>query len=109
MDLGYGFIKGLNKITKEKICQWLHTENSITWDFFVWYIADYFKIRDYGEDWVIIELWSERQREFLYKKSIDYEEEYKYNYEIDCANDLWKSHKRGAERNYDILIRLAQV
>ena len=50
MDLGYGFTSGINRISKQKVCYWLHTDSDITWDSFVWYIADYCDIEDFGED-----------------------------------------------------------
>lgn len=103
MDLGYGFVFGVNKISKKKVCCWLHTSN-ITWNAFVWYIADYADIVDYGEDWINVRIVSEKQREFFYKKTVEYCEEIcTHNYEINCRNNLWKDHKRGAKRNYDLL------
>ena len=29
-----------------------------------------------------------------------------YNFEIDRENELWKYHKKGADRNHNILLRL---
>ena len=68
MDLGYGFTSGINRISKQKVCYWLHTDSDITWDSFVWYIADYCDIEDFGEDCISIRLVSAKQREFFYKK-----------------------------------------
>ena len=70
MDLGYGFTSGTNRISKQKVCYWLHTDNDITWNSFVWYIADYCDIEDFGEDWISIRLVSVKQREFFYKRVI---------------------------------------
>lgn len=109
MDLGYGFVRGTNKISKQKVLNWLHTSKGITWKSFVWYIADYCDIEDYGDEWICVKLVSERQREFFYKKASAYNEEICLsNYEVDSQNELWKSHKKGAERNFEILRRLTQ-
>lgn len=107
MDLGYGFVSGLNKVSKQKVCYWLHTNESISWDAFIWYIADYCDIYDYAEDYFIVRIMSEKQREYFYKKVIEYDDiSGTNNFEIDCKNELWREHKRGVERNEDILIRL---
>lgn len=107
MDLGYGFVTGTNRISKQKVCYWLHTNEDITWEAFVWYIADYADIEDYGNDWIDIRLVSVKQREFFYSKVMEYNELMcQSNYEVDRENDLWKDHKRGAERNHSILERL---
>ena len=107
MDLGYGFTSGTNRISKQKVCYWLHTDNDITWNSFVWYIADYCDIEDFGEDWISIRLVSVKQREFFYKRVMEYNEAIcAYNFEIDRENELWKDHKKGADRNYNILLRL---
>ncbi len=108
MDLGYGFTVGTNRISKQKVCYWLHTDADITWNAFIWYIADYSDIEDFGNDWVDIRLVSEKQRELFYKKVMEYNELLcQSNYEVDRENELWKSHKKGTDRNKDILIRLA--
>lgn len=110
MNLGYGFVSGENKISKQKVCHWLHTNEDITWESFVWYIADYIDIVDFGENWITIIIVSEKQREFFYKKVIEYKEMIcAANYEVDCENELWKSHKNGASRNYNILLRLIDM
>ncbi len=107
MDLGFGFVKGLNTVSKQKILYWKHTDKDITWYAFVWYITDYADVENYGTDWVNVKIWSPKQREFFYKKACEYEEGlWKPNYEIDKTDELWKTHKRGARNNYDILLRL---
>ena len=108
MDLGYGFVAGENRISKQKVCFWMHTDEDITWEAFVWYIADYADIEDYGTDWITVRIVTAKQREFFYSKALQYEESIcRNNYEIDKENTLWQSHKKGAERNKDILIRLS--
>lgn len=107
MDLGYGFVKGRNTVSKQKVCYWKHTREDITWKAFLWYIAEYIEIENYGEDWVNIYIWTVKQRELFYKKVLEYDEENgKHNYEIDKTNELWKDHKRNAEKNSEILQRL---
>lgn len=107
IDLGYGFTSGINKISKQKVCYWLHSEEDITWEAFIWYIADYCDVEDFGEDWIDVRIVSEKQREFFYKKIREYNEMIcTSNFDIDRRNELWKSHKDGAVRNYDILLRL---
>ena len=109
MNLGYGFISGENTISKQKVCYWLHTKEDITWESFVWYIADYCDIVDFGENWITIVLVSEKQREYFYNKVIEYDEIMcASNHVVDRENELWKSHKRGANRNYNILLRLTK-
>lgn len=107
MDLGYGFKYGINRISKQKVCYWLHIDIDVTWKSFIWYIADYFEIDDFGDDWITIRIISVKQREFFYKKVMEYNEMLcLYNYELDCKNELWKSQKKGTESNYNILARL---
>ena len=107
MDLGYGFVKGRNTVSKQKVCYWKHTREDITWKAFLWYIAEYIEIENYGEGWVNVYIWTEKQRELFYKKVLEYDEENgKHNYEIDKTNELWKDHKRNAEKNTEILQRL---
>ena len=109
MDIGYGFVRGYNKISKQKICYWLHSDQDITWDVFVWYIADYCEIKDYGEDWIIVKLKSPKHRQFFYERARNYHELMcSSNFDVDCGNDLWKSHKSGAKDNYDILESLVR-
>ena len=108
MDLGYGFRYGSNTVTKQKICFWLHTEE-IHWKAFLWYIADYCDIEDFGEDWMTVRLVSDKQREFLYTRARDYDDEVcSHNYWVDRGNELWKTHKNGVGRNEDILKRLVK-
>ena len=107
MNLGYGFRYGSNTITKQKICFWLHTEDEIHWKAFLWYIADYCDIEDFGEDWMTLRLVSEKQREFLYTRVMDYDDELWYhNYRVDKNGELWKDHKNGVQRNLSVLQRL---
>lgn len=107
VDLGYGFVAGENRISKKKVCYWLHTDKEITWDAFIWYIADYADILDFGEDWIVVRIVSVRQREFFYERTVQYSEEMcSHNYNVDKSGELWMSHKQGAERNKDILLRL---
>lgn len=85
----------------------MHTDGDISWDAFVWYIADYCDVEDFGIDWISVRIVSVKQCEFFYKKVMEYSEIMcASNYEIDRENELWKTHKKGAERNYNILLRL---
>lgn len=65
MDLGYGFIQGENRVTKQKVQYWLHTDEEIHWNAFLWYIIDYCDIVDYGPDWLIVYIVSRKQRQFF--------------------------------------------
>lgn len=108
-NLGHGFFAGVNRITKQQVCYWLHTNQDITWNAFVWYIADYCDIDDFGIDWVAVKIFTEKQRQFFYEKVCEYEELIcASNYEVALDNDLWETHKRGAERNRAILLCLIQ-
>lgn len=109
MDLGYGFVSGINRIDKKRVCSWLHTSENITWKAFVWYISEYFEICEFGDDWLTAKIVSARQREFLYEKAIQYKESVcVHNYLIDCENESWKTQKRGMRRNYRIWRRLVE-
>lgn len=110
MELGFGFVIGENRINKQKVRSWLHTDYDITWDAFIWYIADYADIVDFGEDWIAVRIVSIKQREFFYNRVMQYNEAICiHNYETDKENELWKSLKKGAERNLAILRRLSSV
>lgn len=82
-------------------------DEGITWKAFLWYIADYVKIEDFSDDWMRVRIDSRNQREFFYRVVMEYDELMcTSNYEIDIRNDLWKSHKRGNDYNYEIIMRL---
>lgn len=49
MDLGYGFTKGNNKVSKQEVQFWLHLDYEINWKAFLWYMTQYITIVDYDE------------------------------------------------------------
>lgn len=106
MNLGYGFVYGNNFVGKDKIEYWLHT-TEITWNAFIYYIAQYIKIVDYNDRGITVEIVSEKQREHFYKKVCEYSEEiWVNNFTVDKENSLWKDHHRGRIENYCILERV---
>lgn len=106
--LGYGFLRGVNNIPMTKILEWQHSEN-INWKAFLWYIADYIKIIDFGDDWFKVYIVSNKQLNFFYNKIIEYRPDMcEGNYFVDITNDLWVDHKRGTERNKKIILRLLE-
>lgn len=106
--LSHGFSYGVNNITITKISKWKNSRD-INWKAFLWYIADYATIVDFGENWLKVNIVSDKQLNFFYNKVIDYEPDIcKYNYDIDIQNELWKDHKRGVERNLQILLKLSK-
>lgn len=107
MDLGYGFIKGRNKVLKKKIQYWLHLNYEINWMAFLWYMTQYITIVDYDENSFEVEIFSEKQRERFYKKVIEYNDKIGVeNYSIDKTNYLYKDHKKEYQRNSHIIERL---
>ena len=72
MDLGYGFTKGNNKIYKQKVQFWLHLDYEINWKAFLWYMTQYVTIVDYDENSFVVEIFSEKQREWFYKNVVEY-------------------------------------
>ena len=107
MDLGHGFIQGKNKVSKQKIQFWLHIDYDINWKAFLWYMTRYITIIDYDENSFDVEILSEEQREWFYKKVIEYNNEIGiHNFLVDKTNDLYKSHNRGYQRNSYIIERL---
>lgn len=107
MELGHGFVRGENRITRPKVRFWLHTEEEINWNAFLWYIAQYITIIDYDENSFVAEVLSIKQREWFYKKVMEYNDEIgAHNYLIDKADDMYKSQHRGYQRNSHILERL---
>ena len=106
MDIGYGFQKGENIITKERILSWLHVDE-INWYAFLWYISQYCKINDYSEKSFVVCIYSPRQREEVYKKVREYNDEiWMHNYLIDKGNDLYKTHHRMYDENKKVIERL---
>lgn len=106
MKLSHGFSCGVNNITITKILKWQNS-NDINWKAFLWYIADYVRIIDFGENWFKIYIVSDKQLNFFYKKVIEYHTDIcESNYIVDIENELWKDHKKGAETNKEILYRL---
>ena len=107
MDLGHGFTKGRNKVSKQKIQYWLHLDSEINWKAFLWYMTQYITIVDYDESSFVVEIFSEKQREWFYKKAIEYNDEIEaYNFSIDKTNELYKTHNRGHQHNSHIIERL---
>ncbi len=107
MELGYGFVRGENQITKQKVQAWLHTEEEINWKAFLWYMTQYITITDYDENSFVVEVLSVKQREWFYKKVTEYNDEiWIHNYSVDKANDMYKDHNRGYQRNSYIIERL---
>ena len=107
MDLGYGFTKGRNKVSKQKIQYWLHLDYEINWKSFIWYMIRYITIFDYDGNSFEVEILSEKQREWFYKKAIEYNDEVGvHNYSIDKTNDLYKDYNAGYDRNRHIIERL---
>lgn len=107
MDLGYGFIRGTNKISKQKVQYWLHTHEDINWKAFLWYMTQYITIIDYDENNIFVEILSEKQREWFYKKVVEYDDEIgSNNYSVDRLDNLYKEHNKGYERNKCIIERL---
>ena len=104
--LSHGFSCGVNNVTITKISKW-QNNNNINWKAFLWYIADYSTIIDFGENWFKVNIVSDKQLKFFYDMVIEYQSKIcENNYEINIQNELWKSHKKGAKRNSQILFKL---
>jgi hypothetical protein len=104
--LGHGFTSGINNITITKILKWQNRAD-INWKAFIWYIADCATIVDFGKNWFKVNIVSDKQLSFFYHKVVEYQPEIcEPNYNIDIQNELWKDHKKGAERNFKILLKL---
>lgn len=107
MDLGHGFVKGINKVSKQKIQCWLHPNYEINWKAFLWYMTRYITIVDYDENSFEVEILSEKQREWFYRKAKEYNDEIGiHNYSVDKTNDLYKDHNKGYKRNSYIIEKL---
>ncbi len=74
MNIGYGFIKGINRVSKRKVQYWRHKDGYINWYAFLWYMVQYVTIIDYDNYGFDVELVSEEQREFFYRKIVEYKE-----------------------------------
>lgn len=106
MDLGYGFIKGTNRVSKQKVKYWRHKDGYINWHAFLWYMAQYITIIDYDNYGFDVEIMSKEQREFFYRKVIGYKETIgEVNYAINKGNDLYMKNDK-YKRNRGIIERL---
>lgn len=104
--LSHGFSCGVNNITITRILKWQNSRD-INWKAFLWYIADYATIVGFEDNWFKVKIVSDKQLNFFYNKVIEYQPEIcESNYESDIQNELWKDHKRGAERNLQVLFKL---
>ena len=109
MKLGYGFNSGKNRINKKRIQYWRHSSEDIDMRAFVWFITQYFQVRDYSVDWVDVEIWNVGQRERFYSCVKEYDNEMWYhNYLEDKDNDLVQTHHRGYDTNKEVLERLVE-
>ncbi|MCB2290862.1 hypothetical protein LGK97_14035 [Clostridium sp. CS001] len=107
-ELSHGFSSGVNNITITKILKWQNS-GDIWWKAFLWYIADFATIVDFGENWFKVNIVSDKQLNFFYSKVIQYQSNIcENNYEVDIQNELWKDHKIGTERNLKILLKLSE-
>jgi len=107
-ELSHGFSCGVNNITITKILKW-QSSGEISWKAFLWYIADYATIVDFGENWFKVNIVSDKQLNFFYSKVIQYQSDIcENNYEVDIQNELWKDNKIGTERNLKILFKLTE-
>jgi len=107
-ELSHGFSCGVNNITITKILKWQNSED-ICWNAFLWYIADYATIVEFGKNWFKVKIVSDKQLSFFYDKVMEYNSDLcENNYEIDIKDELWKDHKKGAERNLEILTKLLE-
>lgn len=106
--LSHGFSYGINNITITNILKFQNRKN-IYWKAFLWYIADYVTIIDFGESWFKIKIVSDKQLNFFYNKITEYKSDIcEHNYETDIQNELWKDHKRGTDKNFNILFKLLE-
>ena len=109
MDMGYGFTKGVNRISRQKVQYWMHTEKEIDWRAFLWYMTQYITIVDYDADGFEVEILSAKQREWFFKKVIEYNDEIgRSNYAVDKTNTMYMSHNMGYDRNKNIIERLVR-
>jgi hypothetical protein len=107
-ELSHGFSWGVNNITITKILKWQNNRD-IYWKAFLWYIADFTTIVDFGENWFKVKIVSDKQSNFFYNKVIEYQSDIcEHNYEVDIQDELWKDHKKGAERNLGILLKFSK-
>lgn len=109
MDIGYGFVRGLNRVKKEKILQWLHCD-SICWKAFLWYITQYVEVTDFTDEEMTVKLLTSKQREFFYKRVMNYGSIYiieEDNYEVDKHDDLWIDH-HGGNTSQEILEKILE-
>lgn len=95
MHIGFGFEKGKNKVNKNKILDWVKKDN-IAWAAFLWYISSYVELVEVTDDYFVVKLWSENQREFFYRRVLEYNEELgKYNFLVDKQDGkVWIDHKK---------------
>lgn len=107
MDLGFGFTKGTNRVSKQKVQYWLHVDMDINWKAFIWYITQHIVVEDYSDDWIDVKVLSEKQREYFYNKVRQYDDEiWDHNYGVDTSDESYKTHHRGYGDNKDIIERL---
>ena len=96
---------GNNILTKEKVSELL--KNNVTWDAFVWYISDYSYIKSFGKDWVLVNIVSDKQANFLKFKVLSYNEKIDFNKYISETKDIdIFSKKKGAINNFQVLEKL---
>lgn len=97
-------IYGTNLISKRELYEIF---GEVNWNSFLWYLADYVKIKSFNDDFVGFDAVSDKQANFLSKIILDYNDMISsYNFDIDKNNDLWKTHKRGIKYNFKILEKL---
>lgn len=103
--MGLNLKYGNNVLTKNKISDLL--KNNITWNSFVWYISDYSYIKSFGEDWILVNIVSDKQANFLDSKVLNYNEKVEVeNYLSNINKEDALKNKKGAKTNLKILEKL---
>ena len=82
------------------------TISAIDWLVLLWDLTEYFKIISFGDNWFKIDIQNSFQRENFYKKVVECGEIQENNFYVSMDNDLWRTHKRNADNNIEILEKI---
>lgn len=97
---------GQNKITVSQVVACCHQYIN-NWNAFVWYMTDHAPIINYGKNWIIIIIKSEKHLSYVIQKIREYNSDlWENNYEVDIENDLYLTHKPGMNENIEIIKQL---
>ena len=110
MVVEFGYKKGENTFSKQKIQFWLNSEMEIHWHAYIWYISQYMEISDFTEDTITIDIHSIGDYDFFVETTKDYNDILcRHNYNLAMLSGHWWISHKNPNLNKEIVERLVNM